>query len=450
MTEIFHAGRQTLKYLPLAVICLSAFASAQDTVLSPVADFPDSLFTVDTVALNGNVHTKDFVILREMSLRPGSPITREMLEYDKNRIYSLGLFNQVQIAVFPSTPGKAVLSVIVDERWFIFPYPIFGIKDRDWDKLYYGAGLVHTNFRGRNEKLFSNFVFGYDPSVSLAYRNPFLSSEGTFFIEGRTAYSKVRNRSLQAQAGLPNFDERHVSGSLAIGRRFGINHTAWMSAGFEVVDVSDFQPGRTLSPDGKDAYPVASLGYVFDTRDLAEYPSLGSLFRFSTTKFGAPGARLDLVRYSADLRQYTPLSGCMSWTVRTFTDLVAAGPTPTYNRDYFGYGERIRGHFTEVIEGESILGASTELHLTLLAPQYFKVDFLPPEFSTWKFAIVAAAFADAGTAWFRGAPVALNNFSKGYGIGLDFLLPYSAVLRVEYALNEVRRGEFILDAGASF
>jgi outer membrane protein assembly factor BamA len=102
------------------------------------------------------------------------------------------------------------------------------------------------------------------------------------------------------------------------------------------------------------------------------------------------------------------------------------------------------------MEGESMLGASAELHYTLLAPRYFRLSDLPAEFAVWRFGVTAALFADAGTAWFRGSTVALNNFARGYGGGVDFLLPYSAVLRIEYALNEVRRGEFIVDAGASF
>ena len=97
-----------------------------------------------------------------------------------------------------------------------------------------------------------------------------------------------------------------------------------------------------------------------------------------------------------------------------------------------------------------MLGFSTELHYTLLSPVYFRVHALPSEFSVWRFGITAALFGDAGTVWFRGTPVALDRFVKGYGAGIDFLLPYSAVLRLEYALNEVRRGEFILDFGASF
>ena len=59
-------------------------------------------------------------------------------------------------------------------------------------------------------------------------------------------------------------------------------------------------------------------------------------------------------------------------------------------------------------------------------------------------------YGDAGMVWFRGTPVALDRLAKGYGVGINYLLPYGLVLRTEYAFNEVRRGQFIIDVGASF
>jgi hypothetical protein len=59
--------------------------------------------TVDTVIITGNTKTKAYVILNEMSFQPGMPITPEVLEFDRNRVYSLGLFTRVDF--FPDTLG---------------------------------------------------------------------------------------------------------------------------------------------------------------------------------------------------------------------------------------------------------------------------------------------------------------------------------------------------------
>jgi len=435
----------------LCCYCLS-YSYGQDTTASHfnASTVPDSLFVVGNILITGNSQTKDFVVLREMSLREGTRITQRQLEYDRNRIYSLGLFNQVEIGVMPGADSVAMLVVTVHERWYIFPYPIFGLKDRDWSKVFYGVGIVHNNFLGRNEKIYASCIFGFDPSVRLTYRNPSLSNDGSYFLIASVGYATIRNRSLVAQTGNSNFDERHVSAGMTIGRRLGLTHNLWLSASYEVVQVSDYQPGRTITLDGNDRFPIAGVGYAYDTRDLFEYPSTGTLAQVTMTKYGIPGNAIDFVRYATDLREYVSVTSKIVIQGRLFGDIVAAGPTPSYNRVYFGYGERIRGHFTEVIEGEHLAGASLETHYSVFPAHYFKVGFLPEQFSVWRFGISAAAFADAGTAWFRGQPFALDSFTKGYGFGLHFLLPYSAVIRIEYAWNEARRGEFIFDLGAAF
>ena len=441
------------KCFPVYILFIAlSNACAQDSLLVPLqtSEVPDSAFIVDNIILTGNTHTKDFVILREMTLKHGAPITQRLLEYDKNRIYSLGLFNQVELRIAPSRESLATVMVAVYERWYIFPYPIFGFRDRDWSKVYFGVGILHENFRGRNEKVFFNLVFGYDPSARFTYRNPFLSEDGNNFFEVSAGFSKVRNRSLEAQNGTDNFDEHHYSGSLTWGKRFGLPHTLGLTMGYEIVDVSDVVPVKTLSPDGIDKFPIFSVAYAYDTRDVREYATHGTYIRASATKYGFPGHDVDVVRYTGDIRKYIPLIENFVLTARTFTNLAGGGIIPSYNRVYFGYGDRIRGHFKEVMEGEQIFGISSELHYPILSPIYFKVGILPTEFSVWRFGITAAVYGDAGTVWFRGEPFALNQFSKGYGIGLDFLLPYSAVVRLEYAWNEVRRGEFIFDIGAAF
>lgn len=410
----------------------------------------DTIRFIDTILIVGNYTTKEHVILREMNLKVGSQITKELLEYDQNRIYSTGLFNKVHIETIPSKNNSAILVVTVHERWFIYPYPILGIKDRDWKKLYYGAGIIHINFRGRNEKISTSFALGYDPWIVFAYQNPAITSN--FFLNALFAYDKVKNKSLKATSLPNNFDEYHLSFKLTPGVRFTPYQKAWITLGYKYVRVSPYYRGTTISTNGIDKFPIAALGYNYDTRDLIEYPSMGTFINISITNFGlnALAENLCITRYAADIRKYIPFSDRTTTKVKTFTNIAAGGKTPSYNRVFWGYDERIRGHFFKVWEGENIFGASAELFYTILKPIYYNIDFLPRQFGVWRFSITAAAFADAGTVWFRPQPFEIKTLKKGYGMGLHFLLPYSAVIRIEYAWNENRQGEIILDLGATF
>lgn len=406
---------------------------------------------VDSVIIIGNNKTRPFVILREMTLKPGSVITDEAIDYDKKRIYSLQLFNSVEILKVETTFPKYNLVVVVSERWFLYPIPILGIKDRDWKKFYYGAGIVDINFRGRNEKIYAIGTLGYEPSLQLFYRNPQIDFGKDVFVNTSFGYYENENKSLSAQNDAANFFQYHTSASLSIGKRFQTSHTAWIHFGYEVVKLSDYQPGRLLNAWGKDAFPIFSTGYNYDTRDLNDYTLFGSFINFSISKFGLFEKNIDYWKYSFDYRRFIPLIPDVVLAFRSFGTFSSGDEVPSYKHVYFGYSERIRGHYKNIYEGENVLGSSAELRIVLLQPKYINLDFMPlPEFSVWKFGIAAAIFGDAGNAWYRKQPLALDNFKKGYGAGLHFILPYHFVFRAEYALNEIRKGEFIFDISAAF
>jgi outer membrane protein assembly factor BamA len=176
---------------------------------------------------------------------------------------------------------------------------------------------------------------------------------------------------------------------------------------------------------------------------------MGTLVRLGITKYGVTAPGLNITRYSADVRRFSPVSSRVVLAGRAFTNLVSGGEVPSYKRVYFGYDQRIRGHFKEVLEGEDIFGVTTEVHYAILSPVYFTADFLPSEFGVWKFGVSAAIFADAGTVWDRSDSFALDRFVGGYGGGIHILLPYSIVLRIEYAFDESRTGQFILDVSSA-
>ncbi|MDI6780459.1 MAG: POTRA domain-containing protein [Bacteroidota bacterium] len=414
-------------------------------------EYPDSIFRVNDILIVGNNKTKPFVILREMSLQPGSYITKGAIEYDKNRIYSLQLFNSVDIDVEPAELNKANLIVLVHERWYIYPFPVFGIKDRDWKKIFYGGGIININFRGRNEKIYAIGTLGYEPSLFLFYRNPQIHYESNTFIETSIGYSKSENKSPSSVQPGENFSLSTMSASLNFGRRFGISHTVGSGIAYQIVKVSEFIPERLLNPWGQDAFPIFNIAYKYDTRDLVDYSMYGTLISAKINKYGLGQININYWRYYLDYRRFIPIVNHLTLAARTYTAISSGSKIPSYNRVYLGYDERIRGHFRKLYEGENVFGISTELRFFILPPITLKVDEIPiPEFSVWKFGIAAAIFADAGTTWYSHQSFTFDRFKKGYGAGFHFLLPYSFVLRTEYAFNEYRVGEFIFDISAAF
>lgn len=425
------------------------------TVFTPTIIFSqiDSTITilpqlgiVDTIIIAGNATTQDYVILDEMTLRQGSPATWEAIEYDKNRIYSLGLFTRVEI-FYDTLASKGFLLVDVNERWYLIPVPLFGFRDGDTKRPFYGAGLLHSNFGGRNQRLFGSIVFGHNPSLALSFSDPQISRRHNLFFSGSLSYSRVRNRSKVASEASGNFDEIHHDINSTIGQRLSLHETISLNAGYKSVEVTENGPQRTVSAAGLDRFIYATVNYTYDSRNLREYASSGSFASLQTTKLGFGTSELDFTRFGVDARRYTPLPLDLTLVTRIHGSIVSGGVIPTYSRSYFGYGERIRGYYKTVFEGENITGANIELRFPILPPQVvrFSAIAIPQEFSIWRLGISLVAFSDAGATWFRDERLQLRSFSAGYGAGIDFLLPYSIIVRTLYAFNDRGRGQFILD-----
>ena len=443
-----------MKLLPRLTVLLFLLAPllhAQDSIRVAPLEYPDSTLRVVNIIFVGNELTKDFVMEREMSLKVGAIISREAVAYDINRIYSLQLFSKVDIKVIPDS-SSATLLVMVSERWYFYPFPIVGFRDHTWEHIYYGAGVVHTNFRGRKELVNAQVAAGYDPYASVQYINPLIDVENNLYFSTRLSYSLQRNKSLISLFTGPNFDEKHIAGEVTLGKRFSLFSTATTTLEYTHLSVSDNQAGRTLSPDGTDQFLALHGMYLYDTRDLSEYSRLGTLARFTISQYGLGGRYVNYQRYSVDFRRYVPVYFNSSFVFRLFGSAVQGGTVPNYGHSFLGYYERIRGRFRTIVEGENMIEAKGELRIPLISPRYIRIDQIPVEqFRDVRYALYFAFFGDAGTVWYREQPLAMNNFLSGFGAGLHFLLSYSFVARIDYAFGGpgFHNGEAILDLGAA-
>jgi outer membrane protein assembly factor BamA len=400
---------------------------------------------IDTVLVVGNEKTEAYVILDEMSLRRGSPVSPSQLAYDRDRIYSLGLFTTVDLQ-FDSVNVPRTLFVMVRERWHIIPHVILGFRDGDPEKIYYGAGFLHNNLRGRNQKLYLSLAFGYDPAFLLSYLDPLFDHEHRLSLGFSLGYSRIRSRSVSSPAA-GDFDENHYDVYTTVAKRYNLTERLGLRFGFSGVVVSEYREGRTQSPDGRDFFLTLGLQYTLDTRDLAEYASRGAFTDLSVVKIGFGEGDVNYGRIGVDLRRYEPAPYGITFVARGYSSLVFGGAVPLYGRAYLGYAERVRGYFSDVFEGEDVVLGSVEFRIPIMSPRLLQLTVLPipKEFAYWRVGLGFTLFADAGTTWVRGDDLTYSSLRSGYGAGFDLLLPYSLIVRVSYAFNDRGRGEFMFD-----
>ncbi len=439
------------KYLLLFIMfsLLQAFAQVQDTIKY----LQNYRVVIDSIKLVGNETTKDFIIMRELNFSPGDALTPDLAKYNRDRIYSLGIFNVVD--VYPETiQGKNYAVIDVEEGWYIYPVPFLEMRENDWKKLSYGAILVVKNFRGRNETVSLSGAFGYNPFLRLMYYTPYLSRKDDIFFNVSASYGSISNKSSVAAAlHGSDYDQKNITGAVEIGKRFGLYQRLSITAGYSYIETPFFIKGISASDSRIDHTPFISLGYSYDTRDLIQFPKNGLLgaAAFQLKGLGSDGINYNI--FKLDFREYRPIVGDLYAKWRFTTRLTGGKLVPFYDLSYIGYDERIRGHYTEQLEGNNYYLGSMELYYPILKDIHISLDFiplLPKSLLSYRVAIYTELFGDAGTVKFKGETLSINDIRSGYGGGLTLLiLPYN-VIRFEAGFDEYHNAEFIFNVAVSF
>ncbi len=438
------------KYFLFYIILISCNIFAQQDTARYLNDYS---VVIDSIKIMGNKTTKDFIIQRELTFSTGDTLTHKIAEYNRERIYSLGIFNQVE--VYPVTVNNKNIAVIsVEEGWYIYPVPFLGIRENDWKKLSYGAILVVKNFQGKNETLSLSGAFGYNPFLKLMYYDPYLIMKNDIFFDISATYGTSANKSnMAALLYGNNFDQKIISGNVEIGKRFGLYQRLSLMLGYSYVETPFYIKGISASESRIDRSPFVYTSYSYDTRDLAQFPKTG-LFGAGSIQFnglGNDGINYQVVNF--DVRAYHKLIGDLLGKIRFATRLTGGKLVPFYDLSYIGYEERIRGHYTEQLEGNNSYIGSVEMYYPLLKDIQINLDFiplLPRELLSYRIAFYTEIFSDVGATKFKGESLSLNDFRKGYGGGFTFLiLPYN-VVRFEVGLDEYHNTEFIFNVAVSF
>lgn len=411
-------------------------------------------FEVDSIKIVGNETTEDFIILRELTFKPGSKVTSSELLYNRERVFSLRLFTRVN--VYPVYSGiHTFIYIDVKESWYIYPVPFIRRQDKSSNKYSYGINLTYRNFRGRNENIRAIFSFGYDPYFSVLYENPALDYENGLGFGIALSYLNANNKSAFAKRKYGgDFKNKFYSTAFTLNKRLDQFNTIYGITGFDYIKVpDDYFTGMSVSGEKIDRTVSLGIGYIYDSRDLKQFPQNGI---YSFVQLKHKGFGLQEINYNVldiDFREYRSFIPNLisKWRIaarHSFGNLV-----PYYDYSYLGYDEYVRGHSDDNREGNNFIISSVELSYPILKEFDFsvKLPLLPEKLTSARIGIFLTAFADAGHAFSNNQRFRFGDFYSGYGVGITFLvLPYNAI-RFEYAIgSRENKGEFLIGTGFSF
>ncbi|RYD91463.1 MAG: hypothetical protein EOP50_14245 [Sphingobacteriales bacterium] len=142
-----------------------------------------AVYTIADFIIEGNKHTRELIILRELPMEQGARYSladlMERCRQAHSRLLNTGLFQEVIVGVEHTEGDEAVVLVSVKERWYFIPKPeldVVGKSYQQWFQegmpmgyLRYGVKIKHKNLTGLNDRLSINLLNGYQKELSLVY-----------------------------------------------------------------------------------------------------------------------------------------------------------------------------------------------------------------------------------------------------------------------------------------
>ncbi|MEO0867069.1 MAG: BamA/TamA family outer membrane protein [Cyanobacteria bacterium J06642_11] len=423
---------------------------------------------VDGVPIDGK--TRDFIVTREFRTQPGDVFRQANIQEDLQRVFGLGIFDDVRLSLDPGDedPRKVKVVVNVDESntgsvgaavGFNLSGDVFG-----------SVSYQQSNFGGNNQNLRTELQLSERELLfDVSFTDPWIAGAPprTFYtVNGfnRRSISLIFDGG-ETDIDLPNGDTPRVNrfgGGVTFGRPLDDpwDDKGWSgSVGLKYQRVSIRDSDGDLSPvdqlgndlsfsgDGRDDLLSIPLSLVWDQRNSSIAPTSGSLLRLGTEQTIPVGqGSIFFNRVRASYSRYIPVNflrfGDGPQTIAlNIQGGTVIGDLPPYEAFSLGGTNSVRGFDEgELGSGRSFAQATAEYRFPLFT------SFLG-----------GALFMDYGTdlgsggdvpgdpAEIRGKPG--NGF--GYGAGIRVQTPLGA-LRLDYGFNDEGDGRIHFGIGERF
>jgi outer membrane protein assembly factor BamA len=407
---------------------------------------------IESIVIVGNETTEEYIIFRELDFKPGDMVSQFQLNYNQERVFSLGIFNKVKFE-FEDSLKKRRLIIRVEESWYIYPLPYLQLRENSFRRSSYGMSILYKNFRGRNETLWGLATFGYDPTYMMYYYNPVLITGQNLTFGFRLGYTDLQNRNIASEELNGDiFTYNFIYGSLSLGYRFNQYSQLIQTTTFEYVDMPETVSKLSASGTDKDRIYSVGLLYEFDDRNLKQFSNDGfyGIVDITHKGFGLKNASYNI--FNLDIRKYNLIYGDLAGKWRGLFRSTFGPKIPFYALSLLGEEEYIRGHRFDKREGNNYFITSFELSYPLVKEWHLSLDLplLPRSLTSARIALYTNIFIDTGATFNNTETPNFKAYDTGWGFGFTLLiLPYNA-FRFEYAFNEMNQGEFIIETGFSF
>lgn len=407
--------------------------------------------------------TRTYIVTRELELKPGKIFNRNIVQRDLQRVFGLGLFEDVNVSLDPgSDPSKVDVVVNVVERNSGSIAAGAGISSASG--LFGTISYQEQNLGGRNQKLGAELQAGVRELLfDVRFTDPWIAGDPF-----RTSYTvnafRRRSISLIFDGEDDNIETFNPSDPTADGSRPRVTRTGggitftrplsrnpfraseWVaSAGLQYQRVQTLDSdgdvrkvGRvegnpntevqlSASGDGEDDLLLLQLGASRDRRNNPLQPTSGSLLRFGVDQSVPVGlGSIMLTRLRGSYSYYLPVKftnftkgpQALAFNLQAGTIL---GDLPPYEAFSLGGSNSVRGYEEGALgSGRSYVQASLEYRF--------------PVFSVVSGALFFDLGSDLGTSTRPAEVLNKDGTGYGYGLGVRVQSPLGPI-RIDYGLS---------------
>jgi outer membrane protein assembly factor BamA len=421
-------------------------------------------YTVGAIILTGNKKTKNYIVLREVTIREGqifsSSNLAKQLELTREQVMNTALFVDVAVSVSANKNNFAEVKIAVKERWYLFPLPYFKLVDRNFnqwwseqkaslDRVNYGLKFFYNNVSGRNDKVSLDLVNGYNQQIAFGYTQPFADKSLTKGFGINFNYNRQRELNYntiddkQAFYKQSDFVRETVGGSASYTFRPDSKYRYYIRAGYAWDKVSDtiLKLNPNYFPEGKTSVSYMDLGagMQYYNVDYIPFPKKGFMYEARISNRGL-GLSKTMNQFALSFETTNAIPFTNSTFIQFHNLAMVHFPfnQPYYNQGLLGYGDAyLRGLESYVQDGSIGLLSNTTLYQKLFT-YIFKNPIKTKTHDKIPFTFYLKAFGDMGYAYNKyKTPNRLSNtFLHTTGIGIDVVSIYDFVFRLEYSFNQ--------------
>lgn len=426
-------------------------------------------FIVNSIDVEGNKITKTSTILRELSFGIGDTLTltefNKKVQQSKLHISSQWLFNFIH---FETTYYDNHINVLIKvvERWYIWPYPILEISERNfnvfWDslrlsnftdfsRLNYGVFLNWYNFRGNNELLKLKFRKGYKEHYLFEYDIPYLNKSKTigsiflfeWFRMKQFHYNTINNKLLYTELEDDNLNSWNASICLQYKKNLNTTHRFIVQQSGVDCPPQVILLNETFLPFKSSFFQYSKLEYHYENekRNSISYPTKGSFNEVLLSYYKGYDNDFQNASLVAKSEHHFTIKPRIYFGNSIKVKWQTNNQLPYILNESLGFEDYLRGYEYYVLDGEHFGISKTAIKYALIPKTklqlpYFKMEQFKKAFYSLYFSI----FADVGMVannQFKHTNDLNNTLLSSQGCSLDFVTYYDKLIRLEYARNHL-------------